>query len=62
MNGIIRKTIGNESVRELHMPVKLGNQWSLTFAQGNLIANLTDGLRIVVGNPASDIPTSSTVP
>ncbi len=62
VNGIIRKTIGNESVRELHMPVKLGNQWSLTFAQGNLIANLTDGLRIVVGNPASDRPTSSTVP
>ena len=61
-NGIIRKTIGNESVRELHMPVKLGDQWSLTFAQGNLIANLTEGFRIVVGNPVSDKPTSSATP
>ncbi len=50
-NGIIRKTIGKESVREFHMPVKIGGRWSLTFAQGNLLANLEDGFRIVVGNP-----------
>ncbi len=53
-NGIIRKSIGNESVRELHMPVKLGGQWSLTFAQGNLIANLKEGLQIVVGSPKTE--------
>ncbi len=53
-NGIIRKQIGKESIRELHMPVKLGNRWSLTFAQGNLIANLKDGIKILVGNPAGE--------
>ncbi|MCI8659294.1 MAG: hypothetical protein HFG54_03445 [Lachnospiraceae bacterium] len=56
-NGIIRKWIGRESIRELHMPVKLGNRWSLTFAQGNLISNLKDGLKILVGtSPGEDAP------
>lgn len=52
-NGIIRKSVGKESVRELHMPVRLGGSWSLTFAQGNLLSNLKDGLKIVVGNPVT---------
>lgn len=53
-NGIIRRSIGKESVRELHMPVKLGNRWSLTFAQGNLISNLKEGLKIYVGGPSGE--------
>ena len=52
-NGIIPQNVGKESVRELHMPVKLGGNWSLTFAQGNLISHLKDGLRIVVGSPVT---------
>ncbi|NBH70864.1 hypothetical protein D3Z51_02230 [Clostridiaceae bacterium] len=55
-NGIIRKRIGKESVREFHMPVKIGGRWSLTFAQGNLLANLEDGFRISVGSPKTGEP------
>lgn len=53
-NGIIRRHIGKESVREVHMPVKVGNQWSLTFAQGNLISCLEEGLQIFVGSPSEE--------
>ncbi len=55
-NGIMKKTIGMESVRELHTPVKVNNRWSLNFAQGNLLANLKDGIRIFVGPPPETLP------
>lgn len=61
-NGIIRKMIGNESVREVHMPVKIGNCWSLTFAQGNLISNLIEGMKIIVGSPEAGSPPLSAAP
>ncbi len=53
VNGIVTKTIGNESVVELHSPTKVAGRWSLTFAQGNLVANLEDGLKIKIGEPGT---------
>lgn len=55
-NGIVRASIGAESVRELHQPVQVRGNWSLTYSQANLVSSLIDGIRIVVGTPEEPSP------
>lgn len=52
-NGIVRSSIGTETLLELHAPIKVNGSWSLTFAQIFLAADLNEGLKISVGSPAS---------
>lgn len=47
-NGIIAASIGETSVWELHQPVMVRGQWSLTYSQANLVSALTPGTCIEI--------------